>query len=43
MARPLRIEYAGAVYRVLNRGNYRQDIFAIASSGPSFEQTLFAA
>jgi REP element-mobilizing transposase RayT len=41
MARPLRIEYAGAVYHVLNRGNYRQDVFAVAGSGVSFEQTLF--
>lgn len=27
MARPLRIEYAGAVYHVTGRGNERQDIF----------------
>ena len=27
MARPLRIEYAGAVYHVMNRGNGRQRIF----------------
>jgi REP element-mobilizing transposase RayT len=31
------------VYHVLNRGNYRQDIFAVAGSGVSFEQTLFEA
>ncbi len=43
MARLPRIEYAGAVYHVLNRGNYRQDVFAVAGSGASFEQTLFDA
>ncbi len=28
MARPLRIEYAGAYYHVMNRGNRRQTVFA---------------
>ena len=27
MARPLRIEYPGAVYRVMNRGRARQPVF----------------
>jgi len=27
MARPLRIEYSGAVYHVTSRGNARQNIF----------------
>ncbi|HAZ31035.1 TPA: transposase, partial [Candidatus Acetothermia bacterium] len=27
MARPLRIEYEGAVYHIISRGNARQDIF----------------
>ena len=27
MARPLRIEYAGAIYHVMSRGNARQRIF----------------
>lgn len=40
IARPPRIEYAGAVYHVLNRGNYRQDIFAVAASGVSGELGL---
>ena len=40
-ARPPRIEYAGAVYHVLNRGNYRQDFFVVTGSGESFEQTRF--
>jgi len=41
MPRKPRIEYAGAVYHVLNRGNYRNDLFAVASAGTSFEKTLF--
>ena len=39
--RTTRIEYGGAVYHVLNRGNYRQDIFAVAGSAEAFERTLF--
>lgn len=27
MARKLRLEFEGAVYHVINRGNYRADIF----------------
>ena len=27
MARPLRVEYPGAVYHITSRGNARQDIF----------------
>ncbi|RKX33729.1 MAG: addiction module toxin RelE, partial [Verrucomicrobia bacterium] len=27
MARPLRLEYEGGIYHVLNRGNYRSAIF----------------
>ncbi len=27
MARPLRIEYAGALYHITSRGNERKDIF----------------
>ncbi len=27
MARKLRIQYAGALYHVFNRGNYRADVF----------------
>lgn len=28
MARKLRLEYPGAMYPVINRGNYRGDVFA---------------
>ena len=27
MARPLRLDYEGGLYHVINRGNYRADIF----------------
>ena len=30
MARKLRIQYAGAIYHVINRGNYRRDLFETA-------------
>lgn len=40
MAMPLRIEYAGACYHVIDRGNYRRDLFAENKSGEAFERTL---
>ena len=43
MPREPRIEYAGALYHVLNRGNYRQELFAVHGAGASFEQTLYEA
>jgi putative transposase len=33
MARMLRIEFPGAVYHVINRGNYRTDIFRFGGRG----------
>ncbi len=43
MARKLRIEYEGALYHVINRGNYRADIFATEGARASFEQCLWEA
>ena len=43
MARSLRIEYPGAVYHVLNRGNYRKNVFATPETKQSFENSLFQA
>jgi len=43
MARSLRIEYPGAVYHVLNRGNYRTRIFSQEKARQSFEDCLFKA
>ena len=43
MPRKPRIEYAGAIYHILNRGNYRQDLFNIVGSAEAFERVLFDA
>jgi putative transposase len=43
MARKLRLEYAGGCYHVLNRGNYRRDLFAGKGAAESFRQCLFEA
>ncbi|MBT5902149.1 MAG: transposase [Opitutaceae bacterium] len=40
MARKLRIQYPGAIYHVLNRGNYKSDIFADQGAAHAFVQTL---
>ena len=43
MPRSLRIEYPGAVYHVLNRGNYRDSVFFSDTVKEIFENTLFVA
>jgi len=43
MARKLRLQYGGARYHVINRGNYRADIFASAGAKQAFETCLFEA
>jgi len=40
MARPLRIEYDGAVYHVTSRGNARQDIFLDDEDRTAFLMTF---
>lgn len=40
MARKLRLEFPGAVYHVLNRGNYRRDLFLSAGEAQAFVWTL---
>lgn len=40
MARKLRIQYAGAMYHVINRGNYRRDLFTNAGEAQAFVETL---
>ena len=40
MTRPPRLEYAGARYHVINRGNYRRDIFQDDGAAEAFERTL---
>ena len=43
MARKLRIEYEGAMYHVINRGNYRADVFETAGAKEAFEGCLYEA
>jgi putative transposase len=40
MARKLRLEFSGACYHVINRGNYRRDLFADAGAANSFCRCL---
>jgi REP element-mobilizing transposase RayT len=41
MARKLRLEFPGACYHVINRGNYRFDIFRSDATKSAFEALLF--
>lgn len=43
MPRPLRIEYEGGCYHVINRGNYRRNLFGEDGAGEAFERTLAEA
>jgi len=43
MPRKLRLEYPGAVYHVINRGNYRADIFATPAARTAFTSCLWEA
>lgn len=43
MARKLRLEYPGACYHVINRGNYRADLFKTEGAKAAFEACLFEA
>jgi len=41
MARKQRIEYPGAAYHIISRGNYRKDLFLEKKTGASFEKAIF--
>jgi len=43
MARKLRLEFPGAIYHVINRGNHRTNVFATAGARQAFEECLFEA
>lgn len=43
MARKLRLEFPGAIYHVINRGNYRRWIFEENRTKAAFERCLFEA
>jgi len=38
-----RIQFEAALYHVINRGNYRRDVFDTAAAAQAFEQCLFEA
>ena len=40
MARRLRIQFPGAIYHVINRGNYRRDVFENVGAAKAFEIAL---
>lgn len=40
MARRLRIQFPGALYHVINRGNYRRDLFMSAGEATAFLETV---
>jgi REP element-mobilizing transposase RayT len=40
MARRLRIQFPGAMYHVINRGNFRQDLFETPGAAYAFENAL---
>jgi REP element-mobilizing transposase RayT len=43
MARKLRIQFGGARYHVINRGNYRKDLFGTDGAAKAFEECLVEA
>jgi REP element-mobilizing transposase RayT len=43
MARKVRLEYPGAIYHVINRGNYRSWVFESEGAKKAFEECLFEA
>jgi putative transposase len=43
MPRKLRLEFPGAIYHVINRGNYRRFVFATEETKAAFESCLFEA
>lgn len=43
MPRKHRIEFPGAVYHIISRGNYRKDLFSINKTAKAFENTIFQA
>jgi putative transposase len=36
MARKLRIQFPGAIYHIINRGNYRRDLFLSPGEAQAF-------
>ena len=43
MPRKQRIEFPGAVYHIISRGNYRKELFLSENTGKAFERSMFEA
>jgi REP element-mobilizing transposase RayT len=43
VARQLRVQYPGALYHVINRGNYQSDVFETGGAATAFARTLAQA
>jgi REP element-mobilizing transposase RayT len=43
VARQLRSQYPGALYHLINRGNYQSDVFETAGAATAFARTLAQA
>ncbi len=43
MPRKHRIEFAGAKYHIISRGNYQKDLFSRKTTAEAFERTIFEA
>ncbi|MGB0373263.1 MAG: transposase [Opitutales bacterium] len=43
MPRKQRIEFPGALYHIISRGNYRKELFLSGNTGKAFERTIFEA
>ena len=41
MPRKQRIEFPGALYHIISRGNYRKELFLTENTGKAFERTIF--
>ncbi len=43
MARSIRVQFEGARYHVINRGNYRKNLFSTHKTAEAFTKALFEA
>ena len=43
MARKIRVQYPGALYHVIHRGNYQSDVFGSVGATKAFENALAQA
>ncbi len=41
MSRKPRLQFQGAIYHIISRGNYRKELFKVYRSGEQFEKAIF--